>query len=120
MFDPAATGFGVPLLVTIRSHTSLTLVVTIVVLVFTEFDADSVEVAVIAGATTVGATFTTTTISAVSPTAKLGSVQVTFPVEPTAGVVQVHPAGAITDANVVFAGVASVKFAVVAAAGPLF
>jgi hypothetical protein len=97
MFAPAATGLGVPLLVTIRSQTSLTLVTTIVVLVFTEFDADSVEVAVIAAAVTVGATFTTTTISAASPTAKVGSVQTTFPVAPTAGVVQVQPAGASTD-----------------------
>jgi hypothetical protein len=120
MFAPTVTGLGVPLLVTVRSQAMITLVVTVVVLVVTEFVADRVDVAVMVGATTLGATLTTTTILAVAPTARLGSVQVTFPVEPTAGEVQVHPAGAKTDWNVVFGGVASVKLAFVAAAGPLF
>ena len=59
--------------------------------------ADTDEVAVIVAATTLAGTFTTTTMSADAPDARLGSVQVTFPVPPTAGVVQVHPAGANTD-----------------------
>jgi hypothetical protein len=120
MFAPTVTGLGLPLLVTVRSQAMITLVVTVVVLVVTEFEADRLDVAVIVGATTLGATLTTTTMFAEAPTARLGSVQVTFPVEPTAGVVQVQPAGAKTDWNVVFSGVASVKLTVVAAAGPLF
>jgi hypothetical protein len=107
-------------LVTVKSQFVLTFVTTVVVLVFTEFAALSVEVAVIVGTTMLGATLTTTTMLAVAPTARLGSVQLTFPVEPTAGAVHVHPAGARTDWNVVFGGVASVKFAAVAATGPLF
>ena len=118
--EPAVTGLGLPLFVTVRSQLALTFVTTVVVLVFTEFVAFRVDVAVIVGATTLAATFTTTTMLALAPTARLGSVQLTVPVEPTAGAVHVHPAGATTDWNVVFRGVASVKFAFVAATGPLF
>jgi hypothetical protein len=100
IFDPAVTGLGLPLFVTVKSQESFTLVMTVVLLlaaVGSDVVADTVEVAVIVAATTVGATFTTTTMSAEAPAARVGSVQVTFPVPPTAGVVQVHPAGARTD-----------------------
>jgi hypothetical protein len=118
MFEPAVTGLGVPALVIDRSHATPMVVTTVVVSVFTEFVADRVEVRVVVVAVTLGATLTTTTILAASPTANEGSVHVTVPATPTAGVVQVQPTGAITEAYVVFAGVASVKVAVVAAAGP--
>jgi len=116
---PAATGLGVPLFVTTRSQTGATVVVVVVLL----FDArgslvvaDTVEVAVIVPAAIEGATFTTTMISAEDPDARLfPSVQVTEVVT-----VQVHPAGAITDENVVFVGIGSVNCAPVAAPGPLF
>jgi prephenate dehydrogenase len=78
------------------------------------------ELAVIVPAATAGATLTTTIMSAEVPAASDGSVQFTVPVPPTAGVVQVQPAGARTDWNVVLVGVASVKLAPAAAAGPLF
>src|SRR5271169_5929032 len=123
MFDPEATGLGLPLLVTVRSQAVFTLVVTVVLLLAelgSVVVAETVEVAVIVGATTVDGTFTTTTMSAVAPTASVGSVQVTFPVLPTAGVVQVQPAGASTDRNVVLGGVASVKLTPAAEPGPLF
>ena len=107
-------------MVTVKSQAMFTLVTTVVVLVLTEFVADRVEVAVMVDATTVGATLTTTTMLADAPEANVGLVQVTLPVAPIAGVVQVQPAGARADWKVVFRGVASVKFAVVAAAGPLF
>jgi hypothetical protein len=119
MFDPAVTGLGTPLLVTLRSQSTAMVVVVVVVLVLTELLADRVDVAVVVPAATLGATLTTTIMLADAPDARLGSVQVTFPVAPTAGVTQVQPAGAMTDSNVVFVGVASVKFATVAAAGPL-
>ena len=67
----------------------------------------------------VDATFTAMIMSAEAPDARLASVQFTFPVAPTAGVVQVQPAGTDTEANVVFGGVASVKLTAEAAAGPL-
>src|ERR1700730_7726573 len=105
MFEPAVTGLGLPLLVTVRSHYGLTLVTTVVLLLAalgSDVVDDTVEVAVTVAATTVGATFTTTTMSAVAPAASDGSVQITFPVAPTAGVVQVHPTGASTDWYVVF------------------
>jgi len=124
MLFPAVTGLGVPLFVTDRSQITLTLVVT-VVLLFALFGSDvvaeTVDVAVIVPIATVEGTFTTTTISAEDPELRLEpSVQFTVPVAPTAGVVQVQPAGASTDWKVVFVGVASLKAAPVAAAGPLF
>ena len=78
----------------------MTLVVTIVLLLAklgSDVVEETVEVAVMVGATTVGGTLTTTTMSATAPDAKVVSVQLTFPVLPTAGLVQVQPAGARTD-----------------------
>ena len=121
MVPPAATGLGVPLLVTAKSQAVATGVV-MVVLLLPELGSlvveETVEVAVIDAATTEDATFTTTTISADAPEAKLGSVQVTLPVPPTAGVVHDQPAGTEMEAKVVFVGTASRKVAG-AAAGPL-
>ena len=54
------------------------------------------------------------------PPATLGLVHETVPVPPTAGVVQVHPAGGANDKNVVFVGIVSEKVAVVAADPPEF
>ena len=123
MFEPAATGLGVPLLVTARSQASETGVVT-VVLLFAEFGSVVVavteEFAVIVPAAMVDGTFTTTMMSADVPEAIVVSVQFTFPVAPTAGEVHVQPAGAKTDSKVVFVGVASVKLTPEADAGPLF
>src|SRR5579863_5799561 len=96
IFDPVVTGLGLPLLVTVRSHSSTTAVF-VVVLAVGELVAVTEELAVIGEVVTLAGTFTTITIFAVAPTARLGLVQLTFPVPPTAGVVQVHPAGAITD-----------------------
>jgi hypothetical protein len=54
------------------------------------------------------------------PAAKLGFVQVIVPAFPAIGVVQDHPVGnGVSEKKVVFAGVVSVKVAVVAALGPL-
>jgi sirohydrochlorin ferrochelatase len=121
---PAVTGFGIPLLVTARSQATFTSVVTVVLLLpllGSAVVAETEEVVVIVPIATVEGTFNTTTISAEVDAARLEpSVQLIVPVAPTAGVVQVHPAGASTDWNVVFAGVASVKAAPAAAAGPLF
>ena len=120
--DPAVTGLGVPLLVTVRSQVT-TMLVTTLVLLFAAFGSEVVaetdEAAVIEAAVTVDGTLTTTRMFADTPDATLGLVHVIVPVAPTAGVVQVHPAGAETDWNVVFVGVASVKVAPVAVAGPL-
>ena len=123
MFDPAATGLGAPLFVTVKSQATFTAVTTLVLLFEDRGSvvvAETEEAAVIEDATTVAGTFTTTMMLADVPDAMLGFVQVMVPVPPTAGVLQVHPAGAEIDANVVLVGVASVNVAPVAAAGPLF
>jgi len=51
--------------------------------------------------------------------AMFGSVQVIFPAAPTAGVVHDQPVGITREANVVFAGTASLNTAFTAASGPL-
>jgi hypothetical protein len=123
MLLPAVTGLGVPLLVTARSQSTDTGVETVVVL----FAATgslvvvvTVELAVMVPAAMLVGTLTTTMMSASAAIAKFAVVQFTPPALPTAGVVQLQPAGAETDANVVVPGVASVKLRPVAAAGPLF
>src|SRR5258708_17758194 len=117
-FFPAVTGLGLPLFVTVRSQATLTLVTTVVLLLAafgSKVVAVTDEFAVIVAATTDGATFTTTIMSAADPAARVGSVQVTEAVT-----VQVHPAGASTEANVVLVGIGSEKLTPEAAAGPLF
>src|SRR6266849_2125991 len=52
-------------------------------------------------------TFTTIVKVAFAPLARVGSLQVSAPVPPTAGATHENPAGAVTDTNVVFAGVLS-------------
>jgi hypothetical protein len=123
MLLPADTGLGVPLLVTVRSQATVTGVATVVLLfaaVGSLLVVVTVEFAVMVPAATVVGTFTTTMMSAAVVAARFGVVQFTFPLAPTAGWVQVQPAGADTDSNVVLTGVASVKLKPVAAAGPLF
>src|SRR5579871_329138 len=122
MLPPAATGLGLPLLVTERSHSGSTGVVTDVELL-AEFGSTVVVViddaAVMEAAATVGARLTTMMMSVEAPEGTLGLVQLMLPVPPTAGVVQAHPAGIEIEENVVLAGTASVKLAPVAVPGPL-
>jgi hypothetical protein len=119
IFAPAATGLGLPLLVTLRSQAIRTFVTTVVLLLLglgsVVPEEETEEFAVIVATATVGARFTTTMMSADAPAATLGLVQVTEAVT-----VHVQPAGAETDTKVVFAGIASAKLTVDAAAGPLF
>src|SRR5258708_37169614 len=117
MLLPAVTGFGVPLLVTAKPHLAITLVTTVVLLLAelgSPVVAEMEEFAVIVATTTVEATFTTTMMSADAPAARVGSVQVTEVV-----MTRVQPTGAETEANVVLAGIASVKLTAEAEAGPL-
>lgn len=109
ILEPAVTGFGVPLLVTVRSQATFTGVTTLVLLFDdcgSEVVAETEDAAVIELAVTVAGTLTTTIMFADAPDARLGFVQVIVPVAPIAGVVHVHPAGAEIDWNVVFVGVA--------------
>jgi hypothetical protein len=59
--------------------------------------------------TTPAFTFTTSVNVATADAATLGLVQPTVPVPPTIGVVQVHPAAATSETNVVLAGVTSLS-----------
>src|SRR5882762_6554138 len=65
------------------------------------------------------ATCTTRGKLAVAPEASEPIVQVIVPALPTAGVVQLQPAGVGMDTNVVPVGITSVNVRVVAVAGPL-
>jgi hypothetical protein len=110
-------------LVTARSQKTPTSVTTVVLLfadVGSVVVAVTEEFAVIVLAVTVEGTFRTITILAESVDASEESLQVTVPVDPTVGVVHVHPAGGEIDANVVFVGVAWVNTTPEDAAGPLF
>src|SRR4029077_4645213 len=119
MLAPAATGLGLPLLVTVRSHEVLTVVTTVVLLfagVGSLVVAETEEFAVIVATAIAGPTFTTTIMFASAPAASgFGSVQVTEAVT-----VHDHPTGGETETNVVFAGIASVNVTPDAAPGPLF
>jgi hypothetical protein len=118
MIAPAVAGLGVPLLVTAKSQTGITGVLSVVELlaaVGSVVVAETVEVAVIVPAGTEGATLTTITMAASAPAARLGLVHVTEVVT-----VHVHPTGADTEEKVVFVGIGSVKLTPEAAAGPLF
>ena len=65
-------------------------------------------------------TFTTSVNVGALPFVTVASVAVIVPVAPTSGVVTLHPAGAVNDTNVVFAGTTSLRLTVVASLGPLF
>jgi hypothetical protein len=105
-------------LVTAKSQTVATFVITLVLLL-AEYgsvvpDEATEEFAVIVATDTVEARLTTTEMLAEVPEARVVAVQVTDAV-----IVQDHPDGAATEANVVLAGMASVKVTPVAVAGPL-
>jgi hypothetical protein len=55
-----------------------------------------------------------------APLASVGMVAVTVPVPPTAGVVRVHPAGAVIEVKVVPGGSTSLMETLAAGCGPLF
>lgn len=115
---PIWTVLGLAVLVTARSQTAMTGVV-MLVLLLAELGSlvveETEEAAVIEVAVTLVAKFTTTTMFADVAEAMVEAVHVTDVV-----VVQDQPAGADTETNVVFEGIASVKVGVVAAPGPLF
>jgi hypothetical protein len=67
-----------------------------------------------------GFTFRTIVNDALAPEMRLALVQLTAPVPPAAGVVQVHPSTEEIETNVVFAGVESESVTPVASSGPRF
>jgi hypothetical protein len=125
MLFPACTGFGAAELVTtmFAVFAAATSVTTVAVLFarFGSFDPEETEsVSVIwVPLTVTGDTCTTKVKVPDAPFATSGFVQLMFPPAPTAGVVHVQPAAAISDWNVVLPGIASPKEALIASSGPL-
>ena len=106
-FEPATTGSGESTIVSDRSAEVETVVVA-VALLFAPFGSPVVDVtfAVFESTVpdaTVGAT-ATVSVNVAVPTANDGFVQLTVPAAPTAGVVQLQPATAGSDTNVVPVG----------------
>src|SRR5437879_1830349 len=119
---PGVTGSGEPLLLMDRSALACTVVRAVAVLLSgfesAVFDKIVAVLAIVLLSAVSDLTCTAMLILALAPEASDGLVQVTGPFVPTAGEVQVHPAGAVTDWNVVCAGSASVKLKSAAAFGP--
>ncbi len=125
MLLPATTGSGEAALVTSSSAPALdpTIVdaTAVLLLVFgslAEELTDATFVITVPFAVPAVTLATREKVAAVPPL-RLKSVQTTFPVPPTAGVLQLQLAGAINETNVVFAGIASDSVALSAALGPL-
>lgn len=125
MFPPGATPFGDAAFVTIKSApAAVPTTVEAEAMLLAEFGSltDELTLAVFVIAVPLAVpVFTLVTsekVAAVLP-AIFKSVQTTLPVLPTAGVVQVQPAGVARETNVVLLGTASTSEALSAALGPL-
>ena len=124
MFPPVETGSGESVFVIRRSApTPLTVVVSVSELSPALGSSGELAVAVLVMIVPPGVpalTFTTRVIVTLEPLARVGPEQVTAPDPPTTGVVgQVQPPVALTETNVVFAGVESLRVGLVAGSGPL-
>ena len=120
--SPAVTVVTPSLLVTERSADVATVVV-VVALSLAAFGslvaAETVAVLLMTvPAATLAPTWTMSVKVWVAPAARLAIVQVTVPLPPTAGVVQLKPAGAVSETKVVPAGRVSVRLTLWAALGP--
>jgi hypothetical protein len=123
-FAPAVTGSGESVFVTATSAPVPAIVVVVVVAELSDGSVSAVsDVTVAVFETTVPAavpalTFTTNVNVPLPPAASDADVLLTVPVPPTAGVVELHPAGAVSETNVAAAGVTSVSATLAAASGP--
>src|SRR2546423_1145685 len=128
MLSPAWTGSGESDLVTERSAAvEVSTLVVAVALLLSRFlslvSLDTLAVLLITVPAGVSAlTFTTRMNVALAPLANVSRLAVTVPVSPAAGVVRVNagPLSWVKDANVVFAGMASVIVTLRASLGPAF
>lgn len=122
---PGVTGFGAPVLVTLRSYCPAPATVTFAVAVLLEGFESGVAVEVLAVSEIIvpdavpDPTFTTSVKVDVAPAPNVAIVQVTFPPEPGLGQLHAVPV-CKNETNVVFVGIASLNVTVVAAAGPSF
>jgi hypothetical protein len=125
MLAPGATPFGEAALVTTKSApAAVPTIVDAEAVLLAEFGSLTDELTFAVSVITVPfavPVFTLTTsakVAAVLP-AMFRLVQTTLPLLPTAGVVQVQPAGVAMETNVVLLGTASTRVALSAALGPL-
>src|SRR5271169_4250497 len=125
MLFPATTGFGDAALVTVSSAcavvpTTVEAVAVLLAALGSLVDELAVAVSVITVPFAVPG-FTLTTIEKVAAVlpAWLNVVQISLPVPPGPGPMQVQPAGADMETRVVFAGMVSTKVELSAALGPL-
>ena len=125
MLLPANTGLGDAAFVTERSAAAVVpTMVTAVALLLAEFGSLVAELAVTVSLIAVplaSPVFTFATIEKLAVVLPfiVRMVQTTLPVPPLPGVLQVQPAEATMETNVVFAGTASTSVALSAALGPL-
>src|ERR1700693_3030329 len=124
MLFRACTGSGDATLVTDRFAPVVPTIVVTVAVLFAEFGSlaeeppDTVPVITVPFAVPLF----TFTMRVNAPEANPGIfalVQTTLPVAPAAVFKQLHPAGAVSDTRVVFAGIAATRVALSAALGPL-
>src|SRR5512132_2316713 len=123
MFPCATAGSGESDFRTSRLAPELTVVVAVAELFPAAGSSVDVTLAVLLTIVPLGVAAFTFTTSAKDPlplAGRVAMVQLTVPVPPTAGVVQVHPAGDVRDTNVVVAGRVSDRATVVAAAAVRF
>ena len=125
MTFPAWTGFGEATFVTERFGPVPPTIVVAVALLFAEFGSvadEATETAFVIAVPFATPVFTFTTIVKVPEVdpAMFVSVQLTLPVPPTIGVMQLHPAGALREMKVVLAGIVVTRVALSAALGPVF
>src|SRR5438093_701212 len=119
---PGRTGSGESLLAIARSASARTVVVAVAVLL-ARLGSKVVELtvavlAIVLPSGAAGLTWTTRVNVAVAPLASVAVVQLTVPVKPAAGVVQVQPAGVGIDWKVVSGGSRSFIVTLAAAFGP--
>lgn len=122
MLLPSVTGFGVAVLVTLKSDCVAVATTSVAVAtLLLGFESVVVAAAVTVSVITVpagvaAATFKTTEKDAEAPEARVEAEQVRVPL----ATAQVQPLGAVSETKVVFAGIGSLKETVDAAAPPLF
>ena len=119
MFPPAVAGSGESVFATERSAPVETVVLAVAELFPDTGSSAEVTAAVFAitdPPAVAAFTFTTSVKAALALAGKVAIEQLTEPVPPTAGVVQLQPAGELRDTNVVLAGSVSERATVVASA----
>jgi len=125
MLLPASTGFGEAVFVTDRFGPEPPTIVVADAVLFAALgsvaeDATAAVFVITVPLATPVFTFTTMVKDPDVAPAIFVSVQVTLPVPPRLGMMQLQPAGALNEIKVVFAGTAVVSVALSAALGPVF